>query len=61
MKNRKRDMTERAFSKGYNIGHTGRPKDGCPHFALQERHAWLNGWRTGWVDRVEGKRFSRLL
>ena len=61
MKSSKRNMTKRAFSKGYYTGHAGKPKTGCPHFVLQERQAWLNGWRAGWVDRVEGKRFSKLL
>ncbi len=55
MKTQKRDMTERAFSKGYQTGSSGRANDNCPHQDENTlRQAWLNGWREGWSDHVEG-------
>ncbi len=55
MKRQKRDKTERAFSKGYQTGSSGRANDICPHTEETEaRQAWLNGWREGWSDHVEG-------
>ena len=54
MKRQKRDKTERAYTKGYNTGVSGRANDNCPHDETSQRQAWLNGWRDGWSDHVEG-------
>ena len=55
MKRQKRDKTERAFAKGYQMGSQGRPNENCPHSnENDQRQAWLNGWREGWSDHVEG-------
>lgn len=61
MRNCKRNMTERAFSKGYYFGNSGRSKEACPHNVLLQRQSWLNGWRAGWSDRIEGNRFAGLI
>ena len=61
MKKIKRNMVKRAFSRGYDIGRSGRPKEACPHNLLNQRQAWFNGWRMGWVDRIEGNRFTEPL
>lgn len=54
MRRQKRDMTERAFTRGYNAGATGRTKDACPHNHSENRQQWLNGWREGRVDQWDG-------
>ncbi len=55
MKRQKRDMTERAFAKGYQMGNAGRSNELCPHHEISvQRQAWLNGWREGWADHVNG-------
>ena len=54
MKRQKRDKSERAYAKGYQTGLTGRANDNCPHDEVNTRQAWLNGWRDGWSDHVEG-------
>lgn len=55
MKRQKRDMTERAFAKGYRTGNAGRSNEVCPHHDVSvQRQAWLNGWREGWTDHVNG-------
>ncbi len=54
MKRQKRDMTDRAFTKGYQTGASGRSKDICPHTEPQLRQAWLSGWREGRVDNWDG-------
>ncbi len=55
MKRQKRDKTERAFAKGYQTGNAGRSNEICPHQDTNEqRQAWLNGWREGWTDHVDG-------
>jgi len=54
MKTQKRDKTERAYTKGYQNGLSGRSKEICPHDELNQRQAWLTGWREGWSDHVDG-------
>ena len=54
MRRQKRDMTDRAFVKGYHTGVSGRSKDICPHTEPQLRQAWLTGWREGRVDNWDG-------
>ena len=54
MKRQKRDRTDRAFTKGYQTGVSGRSKDICPHEEPQLRQSWLSGWREGRTDNWEG-------
>lgn len=54
MRRQKRDKTERAYTKGYRNGLSGRSKESCPHDELNQRQAWLTGWRKGWSDHVDG-------
>lgn len=54
LKRQKRDKSDRAFIKGYQIGVSGRSKDVCPHIDDTLRQSWLSGWREGRVDNWEG-------
>ena len=54
MKRQKRDRTDRAFTKGYQVGVSGRSKDICPHEEPQLKQSWLTGWREGRTDNWEG-------
>lgn len=54
MRRHKRDMAERAFSKGYQAGISGRSKDSCPTNHIVMRQEWLNGWREGRTDNWDG-------
>jgi ribosome modulation factor len=54
MRRQKRDMTERAFTKGYHAGASGRNKELCPHATGEIRQQWLTGWREGRTDQWEG-------
>lgn len=54
MKRQKRDKTDRAYTKGYQIGLSGRSKDICPHEDPLLRQAWLSGWREGRCDNWDG-------
>lgn len=54
MRRQKRDMTERAFSKGYQAGSSGRNKEACPHDNGDVRQQWLTGWREGRTDQWDG-------
>ncbi len=54
MRRQKRDMTERAFSKGYQAGAGGRHKETCPHDGGDVRQQWLTGWREGRTDQWDG-------
>ena len=54
MKRRKRDMSNRAFDRGYQIGVAGRSSDLCPHNNDQQRFNWLAGWREGRDDHMNG-------
>ncbi|PKH24249.1 ribosome modulation factor [Enterobacterales bacterium CwR94] len=51
MKRQKRDRLERAQSRGYQAGITGRPKEMCPYQAVDIRSHWLGGWRQAMEDR----------
>ncbi|EWH08583.1 ribosome modulation factor [Catenovulum sp. SX2] len=52
MKRQKRDRLERAQSKGYQAGLTGKTKECCPYQETDTRAQWLGGWRTAVDDRV---------
>ncbi|WP_101760414.1 ribosome modulation factor [Oceanicoccus sp. KOV_DT_Chl] len=54
MRRQKRDMAERAFSKGYQAGSHGRHKDTCPHDNGDVRQQWMTGWREGRTDQWDG-------
>ena len=58
MKRQKRDITERAFNKGYQAGIDGRSRSLCPHDSGGARQQWLNGWRESRVDQWDG--FNRM-
>lgn len=47
MKTQKRDLSSRAFNRGYQAGITGKSRDNCPHSQTQTRTQWLAGWREG--------------
>ncbi|MEK9807054.1 MAG: ribosome modulation factor [Halieaceae bacterium] len=54
MKRSKRDMSKRAFEKGYQTGLAGRSSDICPHSEGPQRLSWLQGWREGRTDQWDG-------
>ena len=54
MKRQKRDRLDRAFSKGFQAGVGGRPKENCPYESLNSKSQWLGGWREGIEGRING-------
>ena len=46
----KRDVEQRAFTRGYQAGINGKSKELCPHTAPTGRQSWLDGWREGRGD-----------
>ncbi|GLS84608.1 ribosome modulation factor [Paraferrimonas haliotis] len=54
MKRQKRDRLERAYSKGFQAGASGRSKDFCPYSELDIKSQWLGGWREGTEGRLAG-------
>ena len=54
MKRPKRDMNQRAFEKGYQIGLSGRSSDLCPHYVGTQKFNWMQGWREGRADQWYG-------
>jgi len=54
MKTHKRDMTVRAYKKGYQAGLSGKSKDACPPHNGDEKQEWLMGWREGRQDNWDG-------
>ncbi len=51
MKRQKRDRLERAHSRGYQAGITGRSKEICPYQTTDTRSYWLGGWRMAMAER----------
>lgn len=45
MKRQKRDRFERAHSKGYNAGISGKTSESCPFTTTDTKEHWLGGWR----------------
>lgn len=45
MKRQKRDKFERAHSKGYNAGISGKASESCPFSTIDIKEQWLGGWR----------------
>lgn len=54
MRRQKRDMTERAYQRGYQAGIAGKNKENCPHTQQQLKQEWISGWREGRVDHWDG-------
>jgi ribosome modulation factor len=54
MKRSKRDMSQRAYERGYQMGINGRSSDVCPHAAGEQRSSWLIGWHEGRTDQWDG-------
>ena len=54
MRRQKRDLSERAYQKGYLAGVNGKHKERCPHEQEQIKQQWLTGWREGRTDQWDG-------
>ncbi len=54
MRRQKRNKTNRAYTRGYQIGIHGKSKGLCPYHDIDTRQAWLSGWRTGREDNWDG-------
>lgn len=54
MKRHKRDISTRAFNKGYRVGVNGKSMNMCPNATGDSRQQWLNGWRQGRSDYWDG-------
>jgi len=54
MKRQKRDRQDRAHSRGYQAGISGRSKENCPYQNLEIKSEWLGGWREAIEDRLQG-------
>lgn len=53
MKKHKRDVTQRAFNRGYLVGQEGKSKDLCPTSGTDKEN-WIAGWRAGISDNLDG-------
>jgi len=54
MKRQKRDRFERAHSKGYTAGITGKTSESCPFNTTDSKEQWLGGWREARSAVSEG-------
>ena len=54
MKRQKRDRQDRAHSRGYQAGISGRSKENCPYQNLEVKSEWLGGWREAIEDKLQG-------
>lgn len=54
MKRQKRDRQNRAHTRGYQAGISGRSKEHCPYQSATIRSQWLGGWREAIEDKVQG-------
>lgn len=54
MRRQKRDLSERAYQKGYLAGVNGKNKEHCPHEQETIKQHWLTGWRQGRTDQWDG-------
>lgn len=54
MKRQKRNFSERALTRGYRAGVSGKSRSLCPHGSGDARHMWLSGWRDGREDHWNG-------
>ncbi|MDO6705331.1 ribosome modulation factor [Photobacterium sp. 1_MG-2023] len=55
MKRQKRDRMERAQSRGYQAGLSGRSSDACPYQTVDARMNWLGGWRDAREELHSGR------
>ena len=55
MKRQKRDISLRAYNKGYQLGYQGRSEQSCPfqHDSITARE-WIKGWQEGHRDKLDG-------
>lgn len=55
MNRQKRNPSQRAYTKGYQLGFDGRSEDACPYQSSSVlAHEWMKGWREGRDDQTEG-------
>ncbi|WP_067654671.1 ribosome modulation factor [Ferrimonas marina] len=54
MKRQKRDKLERAFSRGFQAGLSGKSKENCPYQTVDSKMQWLGGWREAIDGRTTG-------
>lgn len=54
MRRQKRDMSARAYERGYQAGVSGRSSESCPHSNEEHRINWITGWREGHADQLDG-------
>lgn len=54
MRRQKRDKSDRAFLRGYQIGVHGKSRELCPYHEDDPKQTWLNGWRSGREDNWDG-------
>ena len=54
MRRQKRDKSDRAFTRGYQIGVHGKSRELCPYHDDDSKQEWLNGWRCGREDNWDG-------
>lgn len=54
MNRQKRDRQDRAHTRGYQAGISGRSKEQCPYQSTDIKSQWLGGWREAIEDRQQG-------
>jgi len=54
MKRQKRDRQNRAHTRGYQAGISGRSKEHCPYQCDAIKSQWLGGWREAIEDKQQG-------
>jgi len=54
MNRQKRDRQNRAHTRGYQAGISGRSKEHCPYQVDAIKSQWLGGWREAIVDKQQG-------
>ncbi len=54
MKRQKRDLTTRAYARGYRVGLSGKSRELCPADEGDARQNWMGGWRQGRADFWDG-------
>lgn len=55
MRRQKRNPSQRAYLKGYQLGFDGRSEDNCPyHHQSGSAFQWMRGWREGRADYWQG-------
>jgi ribosome modulation factor len=54
MKTQKRSQIDRALTKGYQAGASGKSWSNCPYEVGSARESWMAGWREGREDNWNG-------